>query len=185
MSETPEDFKVVRLPVAVPPPSEAQRREVLLEEILELLDSTADAEPASQPISSMQQWIPADQKPAPAPAPLLPDAPSPHHRNATECPQCDRWTWRGTDHCRWCGFSLSDYYALLEQEKQARRAARLRDATIRLRRRMLLWAFGLLVAGATISNNASLFPEPIRGYIVYAGFTVVAAGALLSYCIPK
>ena len=131
----------------------------------------------------MQEWIPGDPKPAAAP--VLPDAPPPHHRNATECPQCDRWTWRGTDHCRWCGFSLSDHYALLEQEQQARRAAQLRDATIRLRRRMLLMAFGLVVAGATISNNASLFPEPVRGYIVYTGFAVVAAGALVSYCIPR
>lgn len=185
MSETTDDSKVVRLPVAVPLSSDVQRREVLLEEILELLDSTADADPASQPISSMQEWIPAEPKPAPAPAPVLPDAPAPHHRNAIECPQCDRWTWRGTDHCRWCGFSLSNYYALLEQEKRARRATQLRNATVVLRRRMLLWAFGLLVTGATISNNASLFPEPIRGYIVYTGFAVVAAAALLSYCIPK
>lgn len=183
MSETPDDPKVVRLPVAVVPPPDAQRREVLLEEILELLDSSSDTEPASQETRTVQEWIPAER--SPAPAPFLPDAPPPHHRNATECPQCDRWTWRATDHCRWCGFSLADHYALLEQEQQARRAAQRRDATIRLRRRMLLWAFGLLVAGATISNNASLFPEPVRGYIVYTGFAVVAAGALLSYCIPK
>ncbi|MFZ5656991.1 MAG: hypothetical protein ACOY37_08055 [Pseudomonadota bacterium] len=182
MSETPNDPKIVRLPVAVAPPSDAQRREALLEEILELLEDDAPADTAAE-ARSVQEWIPAEPKPAPAP--VLPDAPPPHHRNATECPQCDRWTWRGTDHCRWCGFSLSDHYALLEQEKQIRRAAQLRDATIRLRRRMLMTAFGLVVAGATISNNASLFPEPIRGYIVYTGFAVVAAGALVSYCIPR
>lgn len=183
MSETPNDPKIVRLPVAVAPPSDAQRREALLEEILELLEDDAPAEATAPEARAVQEWIPAGPKPAPAP--VLPDAPPSHHRNAAECPQCDRWTWRGTDHCRWCGFSLSDHYSLLEQEKQARRAAQLRDATIRLRRRMLLTAFGLVVAGATISNNASLFPEPVRGYIVYTGFAVVAAGALVSYCVPR
>lgn len=183
MSDTPDDSKVVRLPVAVAPPSEAQRREVLREEILELLDGTTDTEAAAEHVRAVQEWIPAGPKPAPAP--VLPDAPPPRHRNAIECPQCDRSTWRGTDHCRWCGFSLSDYYALVEQEKQARRATQLRDATIRLRRRMLLWAFALVVAGATISNQASLFPEPVRGYIVYTGFAVVVAGALVSYFSPK
>lgn len=183
MSETPNDPKVVRLPVAAAPPTDVQRREALLEEILDLLEGDVPAEAAMPEARPVEQWMPA--QPKPTPAPVLPDAPLPHHRNATECPQCDRWTWRGTDHCRWCGFSLSDHYALLEQEKQIRRAAQLRDASIRLRRRMLLTAFGLVVAGATISNNASLFPEPVRGYIVYTGFAVVAAGALVSYCIPR
>ncbi|MCZ3181769.1 hypothetical protein NYZ28_19500, partial [Acinetobacter baumannii] len=81
MSETPDDPKVVRLPVAVVPPPDAQRREVLLEEILELLDSSSDTEPASQETRTVQEWIPAER--SPAPAPFLPDAPPPHHRNAT------------------------------------------------------------------------------------------------------
>lgn len=183
MSEIPDDSKVIRLPVAVPPASEAQRRELLREEILELLDDATHPTTSQEPPPRAQEWIPAEPKPTEPP--ILPDAPSPYHRNAIECPQCDRWTWRGTDHCRWCGFSLSDYYALLEQEKLARREERMREYAIALRRRMLFWAFGLLVLGVTIASNSQVFPEPMRRYVVYVGFVVMVVGALVAYSIPK
>lgn len=113
------------------------------------------------------------------------DAPPSGHRNAIECPQCDRWTWRGTDNCRWCGYSLAVYYELLEEEKQARRLERIREYNIRLRRRLLLWAFGLLVLGVTLISNSGVFPEPMRRFVVYCGFLAMAAGAIVTHFLPR
>lgn len=41
----------------------------------------------------------------------VPNSPDPSHRNAIRCPQCDGYTWRRTQFCRYCGADLSAYAA--------------------------------------------------------------------------
>lgn len=117
----------------------------LREQIQELLgDSEDDIGPDASPTSEAQ-WLPAP-KPV-APAPHLPDTPSPYHRNAIECPQCDRWTWQATEECQCCHYSLFAHYQREEEEKLARRREWLREYNTRRRGKMILWMFGLLLLG--------------------------------------
>lgn len=189
MSEAPENPKIVRLPVPVrAKPSydeihdDDAEKQRLREQILELLsESEDDIEQDALP-KSEAEWLPAPK--SMAPSPQLPDTPSPYHRNAIECPQCDRWTWQATEECKWCDYNLFAHYQRVEDEKLARRREWIHEYNTRRRGRMALWVLGLLALGVGLISKAAAAPDPLRQWVVPASLLALAAAAIVAKLMP-
>jgi hypothetical protein len=150
--------KVVSLPTRhctpAPPISD------LSEKVCRLL---ADAEPVAEPPGHAALNEPRIQ------------APDPSHRNAAQCPQCDRVTWRSTPQCIHCGFDLEGYI---------RRAAQdlVLAAAVRRHKRHILWTIVAGVAGLTVISLSSLLPVSV-GFPIAT--LVMVAFIVLAFCFRQ
>lgn len=108
------------------------------------------------------------------------EAPPPNHRNAIECPQCEKRTWRSTEHCLHCGFNLHQYFAALEEERQERIHARQLIHLAEIRRQRLFWAGGLAIGGITLMVNAMQMPTGLLSrWMLLGGFAMFVLGSVV------
>lgn len=108
-----------------------------------------------------------------------PDTPPPGHRNAIECPQCDRWTWRATEKCVLCRYNLFAHYERVEQERQAQREAWERQRRERVREQMGMWALGGFAGGLVLTINSDWVPESIRQWVFSVGLVMLVGAGLI------
>ncbi len=167
----PPDSKVTRLPVAPTLLSSARLEhdatpDSVREEIEWLFGEAT-------PIPDVELVVERANPVAPLTTESVDPGPPPQHRNAIECPQCDRWTWRATQHCHRCGFDLFAYYEEQDRDRQLRHQARMRQ---QFRRKMVL----LTCSGMGLVYLAPHAPQPFSGVMVLAGFfALVVAAAFL------
>ncbi|MBS7457926.1 hypothetical protein [Coralloluteibacterium stylophorae] len=179
--------KVVRLPVPSresrpepPVAPDAIRQQRLRDEIEAMLESSLTDGEEKLPSSPPEpEWLPVVHSEPVTPPTPVPDTPPSSHRNAIECPQCDRWTWRATETCRWCGYHLFAHYERVEQERRDHHAAYLRERSERMRQRMAMWALGSFIAGFVLIGNSDRLPESLHQEGIGLGFLLLIGGGLV------
>lgn len=167
-----DDSRVVPLPgrrrltVSATPPSKPNDTHVLRAEIDALLgdDDPADTQPPDG------EWLPS-----PSAGGL--QAPSPKHRHAATCPQCDGWTWRHTEHCVHCGFNLFEY-----TKQQALDKARRQRALERAR--VTRWVTRLAVTGLALTGLQLWIGALTDGWLFLAALACFYAASVMYKALP-
>ncbi|MGH8758768.1 MAG: hypothetical protein ACREVW_04545 [Burkholderiales bacterium] len=158
-------------------PSEREATRAQIDELLIDL-STAPPEAAS-PVPTTHDPVLVVVEPRTEPPP-------PGHRNGVECPQCDRWTWRATEHCLHCGYNLYEHFEAMEAERQARIEARQLEYLADLRRKRLYWAGGLVFGGIMLMGNSMQASSDVGGqWMLMGGFGMFVLGMLVHFGSPK
>lgn len=168
-----DDSRVVPLPgsrrltASSSPPSQPNDTRALQAEI----DALMHGDPASDDPPPDGEWLPN-----PGIGGL--QAPSPQHRHAAICPQCDEWTWRYTEHCVHCGFNLFEYAQQIAlDEAHRRRAAQ--------RARVLEWVIGLVVAGLALFGLNLWLGAWTDGWLLLAALGCFYAAGVLYKALPE
>lgn len=60
----------------------------------------------------------------------------------------------------------------------------LREYNTRRRGKMVLWIFGLLLLGIGLTSKAAWAPDPLRRWVVNAGFLALVAAAIVAQLMP-
>jgi len=135
----------------------------------EILDpGTADPQAIEKTIAGLLD----EAGPAPQQQSEGPLVPEPGHRNAVQCPQCDQYTWRMTQHCVHCGADL-----LAFAEKRA----------YRRRRRWAIVGWSIIVgswfvaAGCIYAMNHyyRILPPKVRGAMFITVLSIVGGNLFL------
>lgn len=168
MDEFADDPKITRLPMRTPPPDDIRT------EVARLL---AEAETEGVDGHDTRADTP-DATPAPTTAAPAADskAPPPHHRNTVECPQCDRWTWRGNWRCFHCAYDLAGHFQRAAQGREDQRLAAQRSRIIR-------WTLATGIGGAATLLGSTLLPTALGFPIGTVGLLAALAACFVGWQI--